>query len=264
MSVPTSPPSTPRPTSSVPSRYDGRPDVLARLQPGRRARCRRRARRHAARPPRRRDRRERCCSRSPSTVRALAARVGVPRPRHRRAGHRRGGRGPGRGRGAAVARADRLGRRPRAQPAGGGGCRRCRGPPAALVGGLLYLDRYWRQERVHRRHARPGRRPTPADGGPRPGRGRRRPAVPGRGLRPAAAGGGGGGPPVGQRARRRAGHRQDHHRREAARGAGRPGRRPAAGGDGRADRQGRGPADRGGGRRDVAAWTPATGTGSAP
>ena len=137
--------------------------------------------------------------------------------------------------------------------------------PLRLVGGLLYLDRYWRQERCIADDARP-RRPRrrrrrstrPAARTPSPGCSRPRTRT-GSGWRPWW--------------RRTAGSacspadpapaRPPPSPKLLALLAG-PGRRPAAGGAGRADRQGRGPADRGGDGRGVAAATPATGTGSAP
>ena len=249
-------------TSRSPAGAGDRP--ARRLQPPRRARRRRRARRHPARPR---------SARRPTSAVLLAVALTVRALRH----------------GSvcldlatvaqvtAVDGADRAvvarcrgpsrppGRRPGGQPAGRGRRRRRCGPPAAAAWAgcststatgarsSCIADMLDRARRTAAPDGRPGR---VADAVAR--------LFPAEDARPAAAGGRGGGPPVGQRARRRPRHRQDHHRREAARGAGRPGRRPAAGGDGRADRQGRGPADRGGGRRDVAAWTPATGTGSAP
>ena len=99
--------------------------------------------------------------------------------------------------------------------------------PLRLVGGMLYLDRYWRQERgiadvLDDAAARP--QPDVDAARLRAALGR---LFPGDGPGPAAAGSGGRRPPLGQRARRRAGHRQDHHRRQAAGGAARtsPGRR---------------------------------------
>ena len=112
------------------------------------------------------------------------------------------------------------------------------GRPLRLVDGLLYLERYWRQEELVRARRWPSaprrRRPRSTSRGCGPGW----TALFRRdGGGPAAAGRGGGRAAAGHGARRRAGHRQDHHRRPAAGAAARPARPAAADRAGRADRK---------------------------
>ena len=124
---------------------------------------------------------------------------------------------------AALARSGRLARRGAREPAGRGRRgrrprRRSSRPAAALVDGLLYLDRYWRQEELIRARAR-----RPARPGPRPV-GRRRAAARGpapplawRRLRTGSASRAAvAAPELGHRARRRPRHRQDDDGRAAA------------------------------------------------
>ena len=95
-----------------------------------------------------------------------------------------------------------------------------RGRPLRLVGGLLYLERYWQQEeqvRLARCSDRAGpdrRRSTPPGCAAATG-----PAVPPArrpGTRPAAAGGGGQRAALGDGVGRRSGHREDDDRGPAA------------------------------------------------
>ena len=124
-----------------------------------------------------------------------------------------------------------LGRGVRGQPAGRGRRGRAGGRPLRLVDGLLYLDRYWRQEEQVRTELaaarRPPRRPSTSTGCA--------PGWPGCSptRRPRRTGSGSPRPwrrcAAVTRARRRPGHRQDHHRRAAARAARRPAPAPRCG-----------------------------------
>ena len=181
---------------------------------------------HVATPhraARRRDRRRRAARAGAGRARG-PARVGVRRPRRgARHGARRGRRarrrlrrcpGPSPRRGSAACAAS---------PLVADGPDAPDGRPLRLVDGLLYLERYWRQEEVVRTELA-ARARRPADRRPRPAACRagagcsatRRPAG-----GPAAARRGGGRAAPGHGARRRSGHGQDHHRREDPRAAAR-------------------------------------------
>ena len=188
--------------------------------------------------PRRRARRARSLLAVALAVRALRARVGLPRPRRRRSPRARCR--PDLPWPEPTAGSQRVGRQPRWPRAGGAARSRT---------ALLYLDRYWREEgQVRDDLRRPARaaaaRPSTRRGSTARGAG----SVPGRGTTSSA-------PPRARRARavdhradRRPRHRQDHHRRRAAGPARRAGRarRPLPDRAGGADRQGRRPAAGGG------------------
>ena len=186
---------------------------------------RRRARRHPARPAGRRARRRRAARAGAGRARG-AARLGVRRPR--------------RGRGTVLGEGDepvdvrrcpgptpRLDGGVRREPARRGRAGRTDWRPLRLVDGLLYLDRYWRQEEVVRPELADARAAAPPTGRPRPAA--RRAAT---GCSPTATRGTSGSGSrrrwprcAGHGARRRPGHRQDDHRRADARAAARPARR---------------------------------------
>ena len=118
---------------------------------------------------------------------------------------------PPRGRSAAVARAERLGRSRRRQPPWS------REQMLRLVGTRLYLDRYWREEGQVCDDLVARIRRTPPEVDDAALEAGLRPRLPRRGVRRAARRRPGGRVPLDHGAHRRPRHRQDHHGGRAAR-----------------------------------------------